>query len=114
VNDGSTVYFLCGLESQKGTNIDRDDRISVTINDDPDQLMAITGLSMAAHAVRVTDPAEAGRVLAKMPEKYPPDQAGLEIQMPTPDQIRLYRLAPVVISVLDYSRGFAHTDLVTC
>lgn len=114
VNDGGTVYFLCGLESQKGANIDRDNRVSVTINDDPDQLMAITGLSMGARAVRVTDSAEASRVLAKMSDKYPPDQRGLQIEMPTPDQIRLYRLAPVVISVLDYSKGFAHTDLVTC
>ena len=112
VNIGSTIYFLCGLDSQKAANITRDDRISVTINDDPDALMAITGLSMAAHAVRVTDLAEAGQVLAKMPDKYPP-QGDLPFEMPTPDQICLFRLAPVVISVLDYSQGFGHTDLVS-
>ena len=49
-----------------------------------------------------------------MPDKYPDDQKGLQIEMPSPEQIRLYRLVPVVISVLDYSKGFAHTDLVTC
>jgi nitroimidazol reductase NimA-like FMN-containing flavoprotein (pyridoxamine 5'-phosphate oxidase superfamily) len=113
VNDGFALYFLCGLDSQKGANIDRDDRVSVTINDDPDALMAITGISMAAHAVRVTDSAEGARVLALMPVKYPPQQ-DFPFAMPTPDQVRLYRLEPVVISVLDYSLGFGHTELVAC
>jgi hypothetical protein len=34
--------------------------------------------------------------------------------MPTPDGVALFRLTPNVISVLDYSKGFGHTDLVTC
>jgi len=35
--------------------------------------------------------------------------------MPTPaaEELRIYRVEPVVISVLDYSKGFGHTDLVT-
>jgi hypothetical protein len=28
--------------------------------------------------------------------------------------VRVFRVTPVVISVLDYAKGFAHTDLVTC
>jgi hypothetical protein len=34
--------------------------------------------------------------------------------MPTADQVRIFRVDPVVISVLDYSQGFGHTDLVRC
>jgi len=34
--------------------------------------------------------------------------------LPTPDEIRLFRVTPTVISVLDYSKGFGHTDLVNC
>jgi len=34
--------------------------------------------------------------------------------MPSPDEIRLFRVTPTVISVLDYAKGFGHTDLVTC
>lgn len=30
-----------------------------------------------------------------------------------PDQVRIFRVIPTVISVLDYSKGFGHTDLVT-
>jgi len=75
--------------------------------------MAITGLSMAARAHAVTDRAEAEKVLRMLPLKYP-DTTSLPVKMPTPDEIRLFRVTPVVISVLDYSKGFAHTDLVTC
>ena len=31
-----------------------------------------------------------------------------------PEQVRIFRLTLLVISVLDYSKGFGHTDLVTC
>jgi hypothetical protein len=34
--------------------------------------------------------------------------------MPTPADVRIFRVMPTVISALDYSKGFAHTDLVTC
>lgn len=112
VNDGLTLYFLCGLESQKARNLARDDRLSLTIDHDTADLMAITGLSMAAHAQAVTDRAEAEKVLRMLPLKYS-DAPPLPMTMPTPDQVRLFRVTPTVISVLDYSKGFGHTDLVT-
>src|SRR5512140_2595971 len=62
-NEGLTLYFLCGLNSQKSKNLARDDRVSITIDHETPQVMEITGLSMAAHAQPVTDPAEAQKVL---------------------------------------------------
>ena len=113
VNDGLTLYFLCGIDSQKAANLARDDRVSLTIDQDASQLMEITGLSMAAHAQMVTDRAEAEKVLRLLPTKYP-DQASLPLQMPKPEDVRIFRLTPTVISVLDYSKGFGHTDIVAC
>ncbi len=46
-------------------------------------------------------------------QKYPPQDA-LPLPMPTPADVRIFRVTPTVISVLDYSKGFGHTDLVTC
>ncbi len=112
VNDGLTLYFLCSPDSQKAANIARDNRVSLTINPDADQLMQITGLSMAAFARKVEDPDEADRVLRMMPAKYPA-QRDLAVSMPTRDRISIFRVVPKLISVLDYSRGFGHTDLVT-
>ena len=113
VNEGLTLYFLCGLESQKAKNLARDDRISLTIDHDTSDLMAITGLSMAAHAHAVDDRSEAEKVLRMLPLKYP-DAPPLPMKMPGPDDVRLFRVTPMVISVLDYTKGFGHTELVTC
>ena len=108
-NDGLTLYFLCGRDSQKAHNLAHDDRVSLTIDHDTPDPMAISGLSMAAHARPVDDPAEAVHALALLGKKYP---EYLAMPAPPPDAIRWYRLTPVVISVLDYSKGFGHTDLV--
>lgn len=113
VNEGLALWFLCGLDSQKAKNIARDNRISLTIDHDTPDLMAITGLSMAARATPVEDRAEAEKVLRMLPLKYP-DAPPVPMSMPTPDEVRLFRVTPTVISVLDYTKGFGHTDLVTC
>jgi len=113
VSDGLTLYFLCGLDSQKAANLAHDDRVSLTIDHDTPDLMAITGLSMAARAQLVSDQAEAERVLGLMPLRYPA-QTKLPVPMPKPGDVRIFRLTPTVISVLDYSKGFGHTDLVAC
>jgi nitroimidazol reductase NimA-like FMN-containing flavoprotein (pyridoxamine 5'-phosphate oxidase superfamily) len=113
VNEGLTLYFLCGLDSQKARNLARDDRMSLTIDHDTADLLAITGLSMAARAQAVDDRVEAEKVLRMLPLKYP-DAPPLPLKMPRPDEVRLFRVTPTVISVLDYSKGFGHSDLVVC
>ena len=113
VNEGLTLYFLCGLDSQKAANLARDDRVSLTIDHDTPQVMEITGLSMAARAQLVLDRAEAEKVLNMLPQKYP-EQVNFPLLMPTADQVRIFRVTPIVISVLDYAKGFGHTDLVSC
>lgn len=107
------AVFLCGPESQKAANLARDNRVSLTIDHDTPQVMDITGLSMAAHAHRVVDPAEAEKALSLLMKTYP-EQASLPLPMPTPQDVCIYRVTPIVISLLDYAKGFGHTDLVTC
>lgn len=113
VSEGLTLYFLCGLQSQKAANLARDDRVSITIDHDTSDIMAITGLSMAGHAKAVLDRTEAEKILKMLPSKYP-EQVSLPGPMPAADEVRIFRVDPTVISVLDYSQGFGHTDLVTC
>ena len=112
-NEGLTLYFLCGLDSQKAANIARDKRVSLTVDHDTDQVMEITGLSMAAYAEPVLDHSEGEKIMRLLMAKYAP-QKSLPLPMPKPEEVRLYRVKPVVISVLDYTKGFGHTDLVTC
>jgi hypothetical protein len=114
VNEGLVLYFLCGLDSQKAANLARDDRVSITIGEDTDDILQITGLSMAAHATPVLDREEAGRILALLPSRYPEQAVPLPMPMPTAEQVRIMRVDPTVISVLDYTQGFGHADLVAC
>jgi PPOX class probable F420-dependent enzyme len=111
-NVGLTIYFLCGPDSQKAANLARDSRVSLTIDDDTGQVMAIEGLSMAARAEAVTDPDEAEKALQLMIARYPPQDVPLP--MPNAAELRIFRVTPTVISVLDYSKGFGHTELVRC
>lgn len=108
-NDGLTLYFLCSPQSQKAHNLEKDDRVSLTIDHDTPDPMAITGLSMAARAALVKEPAEITKALRLLGAKYP-EYASLP--MPEPDAICVFRVAPMVISVLDYAKGFGHADLV--
>jgi len=112
-NEGFAIYFLCGPDSQKAVNLARDDRVSLAIDDDTPQVMEITGLSMAARARVVDDPAEAEKVMRLLFGRYP-EQKSLPGPMPAPKDVRIFRLMPTVISLLDYSKGFGHTDLVNC
>jgi len=108
-----TLYFLCGPDSQKAMNLAHDDRVSLTIDHDTSNIMEIAGLSMAAHAKVVDEHDEVEKVLQLLMQRYS-GQGELPVQMPNPEDIRIFRVIPAVISVLDYSRGFGHTDLVTC
>ena len=112
-NDGLSLYFLCANDSQKAANIARDDRVSIAINDDPVQVMQIKGLSMGARATRVSDQAEGAKALNLLFARYP-TQEGITFSLPSPDEVAIFRVTPTVISVLDYTLGFAHTDFVTC
>jgi nitroimidazol reductase NimA-like FMN-containing flavoprotein (pyridoxamine 5'-phosphate oxidase superfamily) len=112
-NKGFAIYFLCGPDSQKAANLARDNRVSLAIDDDTPQVMEITGLSMAARAEVVNDAAEAETAMGLLFARYP-EQKSLPGPMPLPKDVRIFRLTPTVISLLDYSKGFGHTDLVTC
>jgi nitroimidazol reductase NimA-like FMN-containing flavoprotein (pyridoxamine 5'-phosphate oxidase superfamily) len=113
-NDGLAIYFMCGKDSQKAANLARDDRVSITVDDETDQVMQITGLSMAARACRVTDEAEGEKALALLFSRYAEQEAMIDFALPKPADVAIFRVTPTVISVLDYAQGFGHTDLVTC
>jgi hypothetical protein len=109
-SEGLVLYFLCGRQRQKATNIAADNRISLAIDHDSSDPMAIEGLSMAARAYPLTDTAEMAKILALFGAKFPDYGA-----LPQPDltEMRLFRVVPEVISILDYRKGFGHSDLIT-
>ena len=63
---------------------------------------------MAAYARLVADAAEVTKALELLHDRYP-EYAGFPIR---PEEIQVYRVSPKVISVLDYTKGFGHSELV--
>ena len=110
VHDGLTLYVGCGADSQKVRNIRRCDKVSLTVDRDEDDWSRIQGLSMGATAEVITDPAERGRAADLFLAKFPQLRT---MPLPEPDGFVVLRITPKVISVLDYTKGFGHSELVT-
>jgi hypothetical protein len=110
-NDGLAIYFGCSAASQKARNIARDSRVSLTITLPYAHWAEIQGLSIGGRANQLTDPQDlelAGQLLLqKFPEGVAEYGSGML------DSIAFIRVTPEIISVLDYRKGFGHTDLVT-
>ena len=109
-NDGVIIYCLISRDSQKWANIVRDPRVSLAIALDYPQPLQIKGLSIAARAVEVTDKGEIEHVAEILLHRYPEYKV---MPRPDPKAVPLLRITPEVISILDYSKGFGHSDVVT-
>ena len=109
-NEGLTLYCFVARTSQKYANIKRDKRVSIAIANDFSDPMQIKGLSLAATATFVEDKKEFDRGYDLFLTRYPEYRAW---PRPEPAMAPMLRFVPEVISVLDYSKGFGHSDLVT-
>jgi general stress protein 26 len=110
VSHGLTMYFGCAAESQKAQNIAYNDKVSLTVTLPYFSWEEIRGLSMGGRAEPMTDPNEINRVSELMLRKFPQI---LQYALAGKKGVFLVRIIPEVISVLDYRKGFGHTDLVT-
>ena len=109
VNEGLTIYFGCAADSQKAKNLARNSKVSLTVNLPYASWNEIRGLSLGGRAERVTDPQEVEKVSELMFEKFPQIAGYAPAEL---EEIVLFRVTPELISLLDYRKGFGHTDLV--
>ena len=109
VNDGLTIYFGCAAKSQKAQNIARRAKVSLAVNLPYASWKEIRGLSIGGKAELVTDPEDIDEVTQPMFQKFPQIAGYAPTEL---DEIVLFRVTPEIISVLDYRKGFGHTDLV--
>ena len=109
-SDGLALYVVVGSESQKARNIRACEKVSLTIDHVTDDWNALQGLSMGAVAQIVADPQEIERVLKLIAAAFPQMASMPEVD---PAAAAIVKITPKVISVLDYTQGFGHTELVT-
>ena len=109
-NDDILLYFVISRQSQKFANIAREDRVSLVVGRDFHDPQTIKALSIGARASEVRDPKQRQRALALLLERHP----GLKrLEPPQPNHSAVMRANPEIITILDYSKGFGHADLLT-
>lgn len=108
VNDGLDVFFVTDADSQKAKNIEKNNKVSMTFNNDYEDWQHIEGLSMAGWADFVTEPEKQSEINQMLLDKFP-QVADME-PMEGVEPVYIH-VTPVVISLLDYQKGFGHTDL---
>jgi nitroimidazol reductase NimA-like FMN-containing flavoprotein (pyridoxamine 5'-phosphate oxidase superfamily) len=109
-NEDILLYFVISRQSQKFANIQRDDRVSLVIGGDFHDPSTIKALSIAARASEVRDPDPRGRAVRLLLERHP----GLQrLERPEGGHSAVMRANPEIITILDYSKGFGHADLLT-
>ncbi|WP_262266427.1 pyridoxamine 5'-phosphate oxidase family protein [Microvirga yunnanensis] len=109
-NDGLDIYFGCAADSQKAWNINRNRKVSLTVNLPYANWGEIRGISAGGLADCLTDPQEIARAGQLLLEKFP--QGIAEYASGALEGVAFFKVVPKVISVLDYRKGFGHTDLV--
>lgn len=104
------IYFVISRQSQKFANIQRDDRVSLAIGGDFHDPRTIKALSIAAHVDEVRDEKQRRRAIKMLLDKRP----GLtRLEPPDMQHSAVMRANPSIITILDYSKGFGHADLLT-
>jgi nitroimidazol reductase NimA-like FMN-containing flavoprotein (pyridoxamine 5'-phosphate oxidase superfamily) len=109
-NEATLIYFVISRHGEKYANIGRDDRVSLVVGRDVIDPASILGLSITAHASEITDASQRRRAIALLLERRP----GLKrLEPPHPDRSAVMIAKPAVITLLDYSKGFGHSDVLT-
>jgi len=109
-NDGLLLYFVVSRASQKYANIQRDSRVSIVIGRDFEDPAQIRALSIAANASEVRDPTQQKRAIALIFERHP---ELAKLPAPNLNHSAVMRAYCSIVTVLDYSKGFGHADLLT-
>lgn len=109
-NEGLLLYFVISRQSQKYSNIDRDSRVSIVVGRDFKDPSEIKALSIAANASEVRDPAQRQKAIRLVLDRHP--DLGV---LGGPDLVHsaVMRAYCSIVTILDYSKGFGHSDMLT-
>ena len=109
-NDGLLIYFLISRASQKLSNIERDNRVSIAIGKEPQDFRELKAVYGGAEASEVTDAKQREDAWRGLMERHP---NLADFELPEPSEAAMMRAALRYVSILDFSKGFGHTDALT-
>jgi nitroimidazol reductase NimA-like FMN-containing flavoprotein (pyridoxamine 5'-phosphate oxidase superfamily) len=109
-NEGLLVYFLVSRSSQKFANIAKDDRVALAIYREPADLREVKALFAGAKASEVTDPKQREHAWELLMKRHP---NLAEFELPSEADAAMMRAVCMHVSILDFSKGFGHTDELT-
>lgn len=109
-NEGLLLYFIVSRRSQKYANIDRDSRVSIVVGRDFENPSDIKALSIAANASEVRDPVQQARAVELILARHP---SLADLGGPDLEHSAVMRAYCSIVTILDYSKGFGHADLLT-
>ncbi len=106
-NRGWTIYFLIFRDSQKFSNISRDDRVSIAVSGEARSLGQAKAVYAGAHAGEVTDPKERADAWMLLVERHP---NLADFGLPDESETALMHATCRYVSMVDYSKGIGHTE----
>jgi nitroimidazol reductase NimA-like FMN-containing flavoprotein (pyridoxamine 5'-phosphate oxidase superfamily) len=97
-NVGLALYFLIFRSSQKFANIQRDDRISIAVGEEPRDVSELNAVYAGAHASEVTAQEERKDAWRLLKQRHPNLAA---FDLPDPAEAAVMRAECKYVSVLD-------------
>jgi uncharacterized protein YhbP (UPF0306 family) len=110
-HDGLGLYVGIGKDSQKARNIRANNKVSLTINLPYKDWRAIKGLSMSPLAEILEKDVDVAAAKACLLKRFP--QVAEWGEQAMAENMAFVRITPQLVSVLDYTKGFGHTELLT-
>jgi nitroimidazol reductase NimA-like FMN-containing flavoprotein (pyridoxamine 5'-phosphate oxidase superfamily) len=101
-NVGLTIYFMIFRSSQKFANIQRDDRISIAIGEEPRDVRELNAAYAGAHAAEVVDPGDREDAWRLLRQRHP---NLADFEPPEPSEAAVMRAECKYVSILDYRMG---------
>ena len=109
-NEALVIYFLIFRSSQKYANIRHDDRVSIAVGGEPKDMRETKAVFAGARASEVVEPTQRQHAWRLLMQRHP---NLADFDLPESSQAAVMCADCKYVSVLDYSKGFGHTEALS-
>jgi nitroimidazol reductase NimA-like FMN-containing flavoprotein (pyridoxamine 5'-phosphate oxidase superfamily) len=109
IHDGLALYFASDAASQKAGNIKLNEKVSLAITSETENFYRLYGLSMSGIASRLLDKEAAHKIALELFRRLPRSKRFVPQDA---EQLAVFRVTPVAISLIDYAAGFGTSYLL--